>query len=230
MRQLLLLALLTLFGLSSVGNVLAQTPPDATRSPAEPTPPLPPTRTPVAPGPIQTPAITTGTGLRHSAQVFDRLAVEQAPEGAVILIRRLLTPQEVQELQGRRLGICGQANVIGGRAEIIPQFSEDCPEGSNVGISVVFSEGELPVGSETIPPIEWRRAQAGEATRQIIVRPDQPRTAGVDPRPSQITAPTTGDAALASDKRARWEYAGIGLGLLFLVVSAGMALKSRNSR
>jgi hypothetical protein len=227
MRQLLLLALLTLFGLSSVGNVLAQTPPDATRSPAEPTPPLPPTRIPVAPGAIQTPAVTTGSGLRHSAQVFDRQAIGQSPEGAIILVRRLLTPQEVQELQGRKLGICGQANVSGGRAEIIPQFSADCPEGSNVGISVVFSDGELPVAAETVPPIEWRRARAGEATREIIIKPDQPRTADGDPGQSQVRPPATGDAALVSRETRHWEYGGIALGLLLLITGGLMALKHR---
>jgi hypothetical protein len=121
------------------------------------------------------------TGLSHELRVTDRYGHGSSGGDVTLLVGRLLPPDEVRALQGRKLGLCARLPVSAGRALLIPEFEGDCPEGAQVGIAVDYGDGLPPISADAIPPIEWRRATSVDGPKTVLVRPVQPRTAGEAP-------------------------------------------------
>jgi hypothetical protein len=162
--------------------------------------------------------------LRHRLQVFNRDLTGMAVDGTTIRIDRLLHPRERRGQESRRpIGPCLEGVVNGGEIEIVPLFTENCPEGALVIITVDFHDGRPPITASAEPAIEWRRADRGEATRQVVVRPVQPHTAAdvgdqpaaVDQPSWQTSPPSTGEGAISNSPAAmsNGEKAGLVLGL-----------------
>jgi hypothetical protein len=161
----------------------AQTPPPSPTVSPSPTSTPPGVTAPPTPSVAATPTPPT-TGLRYRLQVFTGSALPSsdrpAPDGTRLEVSRLPDPR-VQ--RPRPSGPCASGEVRGGFVDITVSFSEDCPPGERVGISLDFA-GRLPITASSSPPLEWRAARPGEA---------QPIIAVVRPIP-----PNTGDAGLRS--------------------------------
>lgn len=173
----------------------------------------------------QTPVVPDG-GIKHVLQVLDRQGTSPAPDGVIVRFHRLLTPQEAASLQGRTLQLCGEVTVRAGLAEIVPEFTSDCPEGSRIGTTVDFRDGRPPIAAEEIPPIEWRARRIGEGPRTVIIKPGQPRTAG---SADGIQTPASGEASLRSEESPAfpWGYAALGASVVLALSSVLLALLNR---
>jgi hypothetical protein len=179
------------------------------------------TPTPTPPG-----TVAAGTGLRHQVDVKGRDGRSSAPDGATVIISRLLTRAEYSEVQRTGLGPkgCGTFRVARSRIELTPQFTADCPEGAPISAAIDFNDGRPPISATFNPPVEWRRGRAGEAERFVTLIPDQPPTAGTD---SPVFPPATGSGATTAAERAPdlSDYtlsAGIGIALVLGALSIAL--------
>jgi hypothetical protein len=175
----------------------------------------------------QTP--TSGAaGLRHNVLVFGRDAISAAPEGTTVILSRRLSREEYFRVQETGVGpaACATLTVQSSRIEVLPQFTNDCPEGSPISAGINFNDGEGWIGGNFEPLLEWRPARSGETTRNVSLKPDQPR-AGGDGGP--IQPPSTGDAAIASRDGGSfwWGYVAFAVSVLLAGLSLAVALVAR---
>jgi hypothetical protein len=142
-------------------------------------------------------------GLRHTLQVFDRGAAGPAPDGTTVVLSRRIGREERAQIErtGIGPGACATLTVRAGQAELTPQFTVDCPEGSEISGALDFHDGTGVIGVLFEPPVEWRMAGAGEPNRTVTVKPDQPRTGGaMFSVSSGVRPPDTGDGGLAGNR------------------------------
>ena len=194
--------------------------------------PAPAAQTPVA-----------ATGLRHSLQVRDRTASGPARDGATVVLTRRLSREELAEIQRRcpppgpcapNTGPqpCATLTVAAGRVEAEPVFTADCPEGTDVLVSVDYNDEKGTIGARVDPPIEWRRARAGEMVRSGTIVPIQPPTAG-EQHSNQVNPPNTGEGMLSRESNVRsahWGYAALAASLVLGVLSLLLGFMSRTRR
>jgi hypothetical protein len=169
----------------------------------------------------------TPSGLPHVLQVFDRQGQNPARDGSIVYLGRVFTREERAQLEQERRtpGFCSTSTVQGGSVLITPQFTTDCPEGSVITAVLDLRDGRGLIAAQVTPQIEWRRAQPGEASRSVAVRPILPRTGGEDAQ-AQMLPPSTGDgaAATANTDSVHPSYVAFGAAVILAVASLSLVL------
>jgi len=128
-----------------------------------------------------------GVGPKHLLHIF-------GPDGKPAVDGTLLIMDPLASTgAGTTFGACGERAVENGIVELEPEFTDACPEGSAIGVTILTGPYNG-VAAVVTPAIEWRGAMPNEASIVVEVRPLAPDTGSTTP----IRPPDTGSAGLAS--------------------------------
>jgi hypothetical protein len=177
-----------------------------------------------------TPGPQPVVGLRHVATVLDREG-KPANEGTIVVLTRRLSRDEYFKARDTGLGpsSCATLAVQSSRVQINPSFTNDCPEGAAISVSINYNDGRGWISGNFEPPLEWRSALSGESSKQVVLKPDQPHEGG---NTYALESSTTADSAADNaGQTGGWSwYRSTMFGVVVLALAAGLLVVKARSR
>jgi hypothetical protein len=126
-------------------------------------------------------SIASAETLQYRLVVYGPSGSGPAPEGTSVMVYVSDGAEEVASIPAD--AVCASASTVNGLTEVDVTFTDACPAGASVGVSVAYP-GQAPVAAEADPPIEWRESVAGDplaVTVAVRTSPAPPSAAPPEP-------------------------------------------------
>jgi hypothetical protein len=148
---------------------------------------------------FQASSFASAETLHYRLVIYGPSGSGPAPEGTSVTLYVSDGAQDVASIPSD--AVCASVSTVNGLAEVDVTFTDACPAGASVAVSVTYP-GQDAFAAEADPPIEWRESVAADplpvtvAVRTLIESTSALPAGSGDTGARTISPPTTGSAGL----------------------------------